>query len=168
MLPRAWLGLHESLQGQQLESSRVGAGEEAEGLLPSPLQRSGPTQPPALFFQHFAQIRGGRSPRALKGRARLREEPRTACSGALPGARTEADALRWEGSGVSPPLGPGTARVAGSAGSSYSFLAFFIKVFIVFCNKNICWGWVLPQMNSPCSWGRLVPPQLGAGARGRG
>lgn len=92
MLPRAWLWLHESLGGQQLERSRVGASEEAEGLLPSPLQRSGPTKPRQLFFQGFAQIRGGRSPRALKGRAGLCKEPRTACSGALPGARMEADA----------------------------------------------------------------------------
>lgn len=48
------------------------------------------------------------------------------------------------------------------------FLAFFINVFIVFCNKNICWGWALPQVNSLCSRGRLVPPEPGVGARGRG
>lgn len=77
-------------------------------------------------------------------------------------------ALRWEGSGVAPRLAPGTAEVAGSTGSSYSFLAFFINVFIVFCNKNICWGWALPQVNSLCSRGRLGAPRAWGGSEGMG
>lgn len=45
---------------------------------------SSPTKPQLVFFQHFAQITGGRSPRAMEGRAGLCEELCAACSGALP------------------------------------------------------------------------------------
>lgn len=71
----------------QLWWSWVGAGQQGSGgfatFSSAFLQ---PYQAVFMFFQCFTQIRGGRSPRAMEGRARLCKEPCTACSGALPGA----------------------------------------------------------------------------------
>lgn len=109
MLPRAWLWLHASLGGQQLERSRVGAGEEAEGLLPSPLQRSGPTKPRQLFFQGFAQIKRRKKSQGAEGQGRaVRGAPHcllwssawgTDGGSAMGRVRRRSAACSWDGGG---------------------------------------------------------------------
>lgn len=59
----------------------------AMALPPLVLPFSSSAKPRLMFFQHFAQIRRGRSPMAMEGRAGLCKEPCAACSGALPNTR---------------------------------------------------------------------------------
>lgn len=98
----------------KLGMSWVGAGQQASGgsaTFSSAFLQS--YQAAAMFFQCFAQIRGGRSPRVMEGRAGLYKKPFAAYSGALPGAQR-----------LSLPFGKGSLHTALHCGSSCTGVLF--------------------------------------------